>query len=358
MDHSPPPPTGICLDMCPEQEIRLREQQGRLHRFETANVVNAKKVRGGYLHVADPKKAVKEYSRPAAGKELSCPRDLRTPNTLLKTVQYLIMDVFEYAKDRGPRMLAEAYSFVFDRLRSVRQDLIVQRVRGKLGAQILEGSLGFLLCAPYLVRELAIEWYDEVLHAVQVRETFSDLMECYQEGGSYPRQAEFQALLLLYDLGNLDAMHRAMTLPRGVGDSPHVNLALAISRAHLESNWVRLFRLVHRLNCLQACAFYGHVPIIRHRALHVLNQAYSSKKLLFPLDNLAKQIGANGPEVVADMCKRRGLTLDPGGKHVMFFKASFIGVGSESPGREVLLVEQKRREWSWAEIMMGEEEAG
>lgn len=202
MSRSPPPPVGVCLNMCPERERRERERHRLLHPFEMqSGQVMVRTFRTKTHAPADPARTVKEYSRPAAGKELSSPRDLRPPETLLKTVQYLLMDIWENIVERDAACLALAYPFVFDRLRAVRQDLTVQRIRGTIGAQVLEGSLGFLLCAPYLVRDLPLEQYSEVLHSTQVRESFADLMECYKGCGKFPRQVEFQALLLLYDLG-------------------------------------------------------------------------------------------------------------------------------------------------------------
>lgn len=202
MNMSPPPPVGLCLDMCSERERRERERHRRLHPLEIQNEQFERRNFGqGSRPIADPGRTVKEYSRPAAGKELSSPRDLRPPATLLKTVQYLLMEIWEQVNEQDPKSLSLAYPFVFDRLRAVRQDLTVQRISGTEGAPVLEGSLGFLLCAPYLVRDLPLEDYCETLHSTQVRESFAELMECYIRGGRFPRQAEFQALLLLYDLG-------------------------------------------------------------------------------------------------------------------------------------------------------------
>ncbi|MEE6522791.1 hypothetical protein FKM82_021403 [Ascaphus truei] len=349
------PPVGICPDMCPERERRERELQGRLNRYETLNAERTSRGRRERGHpLADPAKTVKEYSRPAAGKELCSPKDLRPPAVLLNTIHYLLMALWGHTNDMG---LAEVYSFTFDRLRAVRQDLTVQRARDQSGARVLEGSLGFLLCAPYMARELPAGSYDEVLHATQVRESFAELMECYKLGGRHPREAEFQALLLLYDLGNLDAMRRTLLLPCRVGDSPQVRLALAVSRAHLEGNWVRLFRLLRRLDCLQACAFYRHLSASRDWALRTLTHAYSNKHCRFPLGLLARLVAADDPGTVAEMCRTRGLALAPGEhKTVVFLRASFKDMGPERPGREVLLVEEKRRGRTWAEVMMGEEE--
>ncbi|XP_075694848.1 SAC3 domain-containing protein 1 isoform X2 [Rhinoderma darwinii] len=355
MDSSPP--VGVCLDMCPERERRQRESQGRLHQFEVLKGQWTNKGHRGRGHpVADPKKIVKEYSRPAAGKELSCPIDLRPPATLAKTVQYLLKEIWSSINYRDMSCLAKSYSFVFDRLRAVRQDLIVQRIRGQGGALVLEGSLGFLLCAPYLVRDLPLADYDEVLHSTQVRECFAELMECYKGGGGFPRQAEFQSLLLLYDLGNLDTIHKGLQLPHGLLHSPHIRLALGINKAHLENNWVRSFRIVHQLNCLQACAFYRHLSSSRDKALCALIHGYSSRNCRFPLDLLTRMIALDSPSLAIDMCNKRGQTLTSGEQpSVLFLKTALKDVKPESPGREMNLLEQKKGKASWAEVMIGQE---
>ncbi|XP_063800893.1 SAC3 domain-containing protein 1 isoform X1 [Pseudophryne corroboree] len=352
-----PPPVGLCLHMCPEKERRERESQERLHQFELRKgQQTGRNRRGKGHHIADPARTVKEYSRPAAGKELSFPEDLRPPAVLLKTVQYLLNEVWDNINDRDSACVAEAYSFVFDRLRAVRQDLIVQRVRGLEGALVLEGSLGFLLCVPYLVRNLPLADYDEVLHTTQVRESFAELMECYKGCGRFPRQAEFQALLLLYDLGNLDAMTRTLQLPRSVRYAPQVCLALAINRAHLENNWVRLFRMVRRCDCLQTCAFYRHLPSSRYKAICTLTYAYSSRNCRYPLDLLTRLIAVDSPSLASDMCKRQGLILISGEQpSILFLKNSFKDLGPECPGREIHLVELKKGDVSWVQVMSGQE---
>lgn len=357
MDVSPPNLVGLCLDMCSERERREREQHGLLHPLEMQNRHLQKRgFRHGGHPIADPGRTVKEYSRPAAGKELSSPRNLRPPATLLKTVQYLIMEIWEEVNEQDSTSLALAYPFVFDRLRAVRQDLTVQRISGTEGAPVLEGSLGFLLCAPYLVRDLPLEDYSETLHSTQVRESFAELMQCYSRGGKFLRQAEFRALLLLYDLGNLDAMHRALQLPHSIRNSPEIRLALDINRSYLEKNWVRLFRLVRQLDCLKACAFYRHLPDCRSQAIRIYMNAYSSRNCRFPLDHLTYLLAVDSPFKASDMCKRRGLVVTSGEyEFVLFHKASFKDVDLECPGREIQLVEAKKENMSWAEVMMGQE---
>lgn len=81
-------PKGICQSMCPARELQERESQNRLHRFEIlAGTARDRRPRGDAL------RAVKEYSRPAAGKDATNPTELRPPAVLLKTVCYLIDDI-------------------------------------------------------------------------------------------------------------------------------------------------------------------------------------------------------------------------------------------------------------------------
>lgn len=81
-------PKGACQSMCPARELRDREMQNRLHRYEM--LAGTERDR---LPRADPMRAVKEYARPAAGKDSTNPKDLRPPDVLLKTVYYLIDDI-------------------------------------------------------------------------------------------------------------------------------------------------------------------------------------------------------------------------------------------------------------------------
>lgn len=81
-------PKGSCLSMCSVRELRQRERQKRLHRFEMIPGTERQRLPRG-----DPLRAVKEYSRPAAGKDSANPAELRPPDVLLKTVCYLIDDI-------------------------------------------------------------------------------------------------------------------------------------------------------------------------------------------------------------------------------------------------------------------------
>lgn len=186
-------PVGTCVDMCPAAERAQREKERRLHRFEVAPGCR------GHRPRADPQRAVKEYSRPAAGKIRPPPSQLRPPSVLLATVRYLASEVVE----RTDASRAEIASFVADRLRAVRLDLALQGAGDVEAALVLEAALAVLLAVvARLGPSTAHGPADPMLLQAQVQEGFGSLRRCYALGaGPHPRQATFQGLFLLYNLG-------------------------------------------------------------------------------------------------------------------------------------------------------------
>ncbi|XP_029328157.1 SAC3 domain-containing protein 1 isoform X2 [Mus caroli] len=186
-------PMGLCPDMCPAAERARRERERRLHRLEVEPGGRGNAPR------ADPRRTVKEYSRPAAGKSRPPPSLLRPPPVLLATVRYLAGEV----AGRGDVSCAEVASFVADRLRAVRLDLSLQGVDDADAATVLEAALATLLAVVARVRpEETRGAADPVLLQTQVQEGFGSLRRCYARGKApHPRQAAFQGLFLLYNLG-------------------------------------------------------------------------------------------------------------------------------------------------------------
>uniref|UniRef100_A0A3Q3KFZ1 SAC3/GANP/THP3 conserved domain-containing protein n=1 Tax=Monopterus albus TaxID=43700 RepID=A0A3Q3KFZ1_MONAL len=297
-------PRGTCQTMCPARELRDREVQNRLHRFEMlAGTERDRRPKG------DPLRSVKEYSRPAAGKDLTNSADLRPPAVLLKTVCYLIDDIAAAAR---------GYSFVFDRLRSVKQDMIIQRVSGLHCVAILERTVRFLIYASYRLCGEPLRLYDPRINDTHLQENLSWLLDCYAAGTEpHPNQEEFQALGLLYNLG----WSLYLILPDGLRHAPAIKLALSINQAFLERNPVRLLRLAQRLNFLQCCALHRHLVICRRDLLLVFSHGYSSRNCRFPLDRLAQLLSLDTALTIR-LCKDYGVGVNQDNQ-VVFSKAAF-----------------------------------
>ncbi|KXJ22547.1 Germinal-center associated nuclear protein [Exaiptasia diaphana] len=114
---------GTCQAMCSSAEHQERQQQRRLSVFETPSS----------SHKNLP---VKEYSRCAAGKQTSL-SELRPEGVLVKTMNYLIDEIV----DRTDHPWSTVYHFVFDRIRAIRQDLVIQRIANESTVEILEKAV-------------------------------------------------------------------------------------------------------------------------------------------------------------------------------------------------------------------------
>lgn len=96
----------------------------------------------------------------------------------------------------------QVYDFVFDRLRCVRQDMVIQRVSGPEAAAVLERIVRFLLYASYRLCEEPLQLYDPRINDTHLQESLSWLLHCYSGGeNQHLHQEEFQAFNLLYNLG-------------------------------------------------------------------------------------------------------------------------------------------------------------
>ncbi|KAL6482652.1 hypothetical protein MHYP_G00075240 [Metynnis hypsauchen] len=336
-------PRGTCTTMCPISEVRQREAQNRLHHFEV--LAGTERDR---LPRADVCRAVKEYSRPAAGKDTTRASELRPPDVLLKTVCYLVDDI---AACPTLQPWTEVYSFVFDRLRSVRQDMVIQRVSGPECASVLERTVRFLLYASYRLCGQPLRLYDPHINDTHLQESLSWLLECYSEG-QHQHQDEFQALSLLYNLGSPRALQHALELPHKVRHSSPVQLALAVNRAYMERNPVRLLRLAQRLDFLQACALHRHLLSCRRDLLLLYSHGHSSRNCRFPIQKLADILSLEC-SLAARLCQTHGIHSN--GDYVVFSKGSF----TESPSEELQcvhmhkLVDDKQQDLSLSNIIHG-----
>ncbi|XP_041379461.1 SAC3 domain-containing protein 1-like isoform X2 [Gigantopelta aegis] len=148
---------GTCQTMCPLDEIKMREKEGRLHQLESAHERRTEKYRNRKLQTAEVGKMIKEYSRPAAGCHVPGPESLRPAPVLLKTVQYIF---------------------------------------NKLGTA-------------------NISTFNPVINSQHAQECLKRLLVLYDEvQGTYKCREEFESIYLLYNLGDVNALRHCLDLNR------------------------------------------------------------------------------------------------------------------------------------------------
>ncbi|XP_049945977.1 SAC3 domain-containing protein 1 isoform X2 [Schistocerca serialis cubense] len=251
-----------------------RERNGLLHQLESVQMGKSESVTGNRRTIksrwrADYKRVIKSFSRPAAGHGPPDPDDIRPPQVLLQTVKYLLSEVVPSQS----LPWNEVYDFVFDRLRAVRQDLVIQGTPSVESVEILEPIARFLAYAGYRSCEEPASRFDAVIHRQHLLECVQRLLVLYdrkeqESGGSATGcdgRADTEALYLVLAPGSADALQRALQLPAAYR-SDTVKSALEFSLACYSGNYVRALRRLPPLPPLLACLAALHVPHLRRWA--------------------------------------------------------------------------------------------
>lgn len=88
---------------------------------------------------------IKCFGRSAAGTETPHSQDLRTFDSLSRTVEYLLTYIL--MDKRKP--YSYRYDFIFDRLRSIRQEIVIQNLDEVQTVKLIEPMVMFLSYSSY-----------------------------------------------------------------------------------------------------------------------------------------------------------------------------------------------------------------
>lgn len=282
---------GSCQAMCPLAEHQARQQQKRLSVFEIPS----------NSHKNFP---VKEYSRCAAGKETSL-SELRPEGVLVKTMNYLIEEIV----DRTDHSWTAVYHFVFDRIRAIRQDLVIQRIANESTVEILEKAVRFHIFAHYKLYGSSLEWYDPFINDSHLQECLKRLLVLYDCSVASQNRAEFEAYYLLHNLGSHEAIERILKLPESIKAQHCLKSSLRLSLMFLLGNFVSIFRITKKLPFLACCLIQKHSLSIRSNAIAVLNTAFSNPNCRFPLAIFSDILDFGSTDAAKDFVPQFGIEV-------------------------------------------------
>ncbi|XP_041459820.1 germinal-center associated nuclear protein-like isoform X4 [Lytechinus variegatus] len=264
---------GECQEMCPKREQKERENQRRLHTLEMVEGTERER-----RPKVDCSLAIKEYSRPAAGKEQANPCDLRPPEVLMKVVNHIVQNILT----RTDLPWFKIYNFAFDRLRAVRQDLVIQRASGSECVMILEQCARFHIYSAYRLCSAPLSEFDPKINSDHTSECLKRLLFIYQlqrqdenieqDKTKQDAQIQMESCHVLFNLGSFDTLFHILSLPKEIS-----------------------------------------------QALTTMNAAFSSRNLLFPMQVLTNWLMFDEVEEAQDFCHHYGLTLKDG--KVVFSKS-------------------------------------
>lgn len=317
---------------------------------------------------------VKAFGRSSAGTLSASAKSLRPAKTLLRTVDYLMTVILPTPEDVYPFHLL--YDFVFDRLRSVRQDLVIQQISGTEKVIMIEKMVMFHAYSGYRLSDVEFRLFDPVINRQHLSECLKVLITLYDDEDAYflehgegdPKgvfsqrtpveiRSIFEAAFMLHNLLNPQtSMTRKM--PENVINNRHVQYAFKIGTAFLTSDYYHILKTMPRLFIFNAFILSQHISTLQVRYLRILNSACSAPQAGVSLKYLAKVIC---PFEVSSTAERQVLRIlnvlecQIDGQFVRFNKSNpRFSLDNE---KEVVSLIEKRR-WSDLEHRFKHEDLG
>ncbi|KAG7665342.1 SAC3 [[Candida] subhashii] len=296
---------GSCLDMCPVFERVRRQLENNVKALEKDPVTNK----------ISKERAIKAFSRPAAGQPPPLPSEVRPPHILKYTLDFLVENILG--------QLPEAHSFIWDRTRSIRQDFTYQNSFGPEAIDCNERIVRIHLLSLHIMAGSEIE-YSQQQELEQFNKALQTLMEIYQDvrnnGGKCPNEAEFRAYHLLSHLRDPELEREIQNLPNVIFQDPKVQLALKLRSIISQNNivergfintvgalnlFVEFFRIVYSEETpfLMACLLETHFNEIRFYALKSMARSYHTKGRPYAAESLAEILGFDSIEKLIKFVK-------------------------------------------------------
>ncbi|GMS93705.1 hypothetical protein PENTCL1PPCAC_15880, partial [Pristionchus entomophagus] len=291
-----------CTELCPSYEVRFRHDNALLHPLEKDFDV----------------RLVKEYTRPAAGCDHGNPDLLRTPEALLRAVDYLL-EVYE--RDDLPFGLR--FSFVEDRLRAVRQDSTITRISGEVALTIFEKQISFAIRSEYRARSERSKAFEAKLHATAAEECFQRWSRLLSEtdeatraewlaAGPSDLRRQVAAVHCLKRADEQEAIVMAIE-HRWIMGRDLFETVFDLLLSYREGNSHRFFRRLSflPLSSLLRPACVGILPRLRLTALTTMAKAFKAPNIKLPLSVCGAWLGYSHDSTTRFL-KVAGVTIEEG----------------------------------------------
>ena len=269
---------GTCMFMCSLKEFNNRLNQDIYHKLETRN--------GDFVHEL----AIKEYKRSSADQNESEVSDLRPSIILLKTVQYLCMDLV----DNTSIMFEELYDFIWNRTRAIRKDITQQKLSDNNTIAVLETIVRFHIFSAYRMANSGSESFEQKYNNENLEKTLTSLRHLYADkeklSENCPNEAEFRMYHILLNLNNGHVMYWFNMLSDRVRWSPQVSYALDCYKAYNSNNYIQFFRLVKRGSLLSSCILYRYINNVREKAIVSIINSHAKNSCDYPLSKFENML--------------------------------------------------------------------
>lgn len=279
---------GSCSDMCPVAE--------RQFRFGLSLSVFEKDKE----NQPDEYAMVKEYRRSSADQKDPEPSDLRTPEALCMTMDYLVCNIMDDPRSSTKELALEWYDFLWDRLRAIRKDITQQNICDQASAILVERCARFHVHCCYAMNQ--VKNFDVDMNKRNLNDCLQMLRQMYSDlritrGTICPGELEFQ----LYDiLLHLNDDHLASTVLMKTSEYRSTNelkFIINIVIAYSNNDYHRFFRLMESANYMTSCLLSLYAPRMRLLGLKSIANACPPRQITsYPLNLAVKLLGFDDEE--------------------------------------------------------------
>uniref|UniRef100_A0A1A9WRA9 SAC3/GANP/THP3 conserved domain-containing protein n=1 Tax=Glossina brevipalpis TaxID=37001 RepID=A0A1A9WRA9_9MUSC len=305
---------GVCEDFCPQSEAKLRIREKLLHFYEYKN---------GQKNV--PGILVKSFARSAAGLKVPKGKDLRTIKCLHKTTEYLLNEVI--LDKRKP--FCYIYDFIFDRLRAIRQEVVIQNLEDKQIIKLLEPMIMFLAFSRYKLCEETIGNFDEKICELHLQECLKRVLVSYDNiacnemiDDEIKNRAFVEALYQIFNLGSIEALNRCVLAPQEIKSNAVFALSFKICLSYFQGNLYRVLMGLQNLPHILCAIGSLKMQMLRKKLLEMFSYAYHSKFSVPANFVLNLTAHANKEELFKD-CEYFKVNIATDNKNLYFQKGYF-----------------------------------
>ncbi|XP_020686186.1 SAC3 family protein C isoform X1 [Dendrobium catenatum] len=298
---------GTCPDMCPAKERIQRERLRDLAVFERLN---------GNPVKTSPSLAVKKFCRTLSSNEVHS-SDLRPTLVLQNTLKYLLS-----LMDSSEHPFEVVHDFVFDRTRSIRQDLSMQNIINEEAIEMYEEMVKFhIISHQKLAKRRSGPDDSSSLHYLNMEQLTKCLLSLYEVYDINRRlqfinkhEMEFHSFYILLHIGykipimkdSLSLWFRHLSSP--ILHSKEMRFARTLLRYFRMGDYKRFFGILKtEASQLQLCLIEPFLNEARVQAISCIN--HSGYKLQpYPLEHLSEVLMIKEQELES-LCFECGLEV-------------------------------------------------
>ncbi|XP_063713368.1 uncharacterized protein LOC134841364 isoform X2 [Symsagittifera roscoffensis] len=348
---------GTLDQMCPELEMYVRQSTNRVDEYEL-----------GADGEPDYSKFIKEYTRSSADKEIPLPHEVRSINGLIISMDYLmdtVMNLYDSKERLRSFNRGNWFNFLWNRTRSIRNDITVQNLHTVKSAELIEKITRFHIVCGYVLCDADYHEFDPKVNNEHFSKSMQTLKHMYydlsRKNIACKNEAEFRAYELLKHLDSPGtALVEAAKYAPSVLNDPTFQLSLKIHRAYTQGNFVRFLRLYKKeATFLMSCILHPCLTETRNAILRCLSMSCGTSKNIYSGIQIQQLLSFSATEQTLAFCQQFGFSL----VEKTLVEVRKLSSDEELPSGDILnnkepeMVEVKQK-LSFGEIVNGSEPIG